>query len=354
METAASNPEGLANPPHAPESISGRRVFRLFVIFMSMPTMLGWLARRHWGFDLATHFVVQSAVLMAVFLVLALALREWRIAILASVVLATNLARIAPLSMAADEPTGTGRRIRVLSANVHTGNRNAAPFLELIRREDPDLILAMEVDSRWLRELSALKAEYPYFREHGRPDNFGIALYSKIPFDSLDELELADSEVPTLLARVTVDGRSLVFIGTHPLPPISRDYAGFRNRQLAALGELAAREALKGSVVIAGDLNTTSWSPLFGDLLETSGLRDSRQGRGIQASWPTINPFIRIPIDHVLVSPDIAIHDRRLGDPIGSDHRPVLIDFSTPPGSNPPDPLDAPPRAHEAAKDSAP
>jgi endonuclease/exonuclease/phosphatase (EEP) superfamily protein YafD len=301
---------------------------RLSVILLTVPTLVGWLARRHWIFDLATHFVVQSAVLMVVFVAISLVFRDWRLALLAAVVLVINAARIVPLYLPADEPSSTGQRVRLLSANVHTGNRNATPFLELIQREDPDIILAMEVDSRWIRDLSVLKARYPYFHEHSRPDNFGIALYSRIPLDTLDEIELADSEVPTLLTRLTIDGRSIAFIGTHPLPPISRDYAGLRNRQLAALGELATREAAKGPVVLAGDLNTTSWSPIFTDLLKESGLRDSRQGRGIQASWPTTSPLIRIPIDHVLVSPDIAIHDRRLGDPMGSDHWPILVDFS--------------------------
>lgn len=329
METASSNSPATA-ASNVSSRLSGRRVFRLSVILMTAPTIAGWLARRHWVFDLATHFVVQSAVLMAVFVAISLVLREWRVALLAAVVLVINAARLVPLSLPADEPSSAGRRIRLLSANVHTGNRNAAPFLELIQRADPDLILAMEVDSRWIRELSGLKARYPHFHEHARPDNFGIAIYSRIPLDPLDEIELADSEVPTLLARLTIDGRSMAFIGTHPLPPISRDYAGLRNRQLAALGELAAREAAKGPVVLAGDLNTTSWSPIFTDLLKASGLQDSRQGRGIQASWPTTSPLIRIPIDHVLVSPDVAIHDRRLGNPIGSDHRPVIVDFSIP------------------------
>ncbi|MCC7419867.1 MAG: endonuclease/exonuclease/phosphatase family protein [Planctomycetaceae bacterium] len=328
MDSTSSNAGSSADPSSNASRLSWRRVFRLSVILMAAPTLIGWLARRHWIFDLATHFVVQSAVLMAVFLAISLVLRDWRMALLAAVVLVINAARIVPLYLPADEPSSTGQRIRLLSANVHTGNRNAAPFLELVQREDPDIILVMEVDARWIRELSLLRDRYPHFHEHGRPDNFGIALYSKIPLDGLDEIEVADSEVPTLLARLKLDGRSMTLIGTHPLPPISRDYTGLRNRQLAALGELAAREATHGPVVLAGDLNTTSWSPIFADLLKASGLRDSRLGRGLQASWPTTSPLILIPIDHVLISPDLAIHDRRLGDPIGSDHWPVVVDFS--------------------------
>jgi endonuclease/exonuclease/phosphatase (EEP) superfamily protein YafD len=37
---------------------------------------------------------------------------------------------------------------------------------------------------------------------------------------------------------------------------------------------------------------------------------------------------LRIPIDHCLVSPSVAIVDRRVGPPVGSDHLPVFVDFA--------------------------
>lgn len=331
MDSAVTESDSASTPPGPPSRFSGRRVFRLSVILMTAPTLMGWLARWHWIFDLATHFVVQSAVLMALFLAASLALGERRIAVLAGVVLLMNVVRLAPFYLTAERAKSDGPRCRLISANVHTGNRDAAAFLALIGREDPDVVLAMEVNGRWLHELADLKARYPHFIERGRADNFGIALYSKMPFDSVETVELADSEVPTIVARMQVEDRPLVLIGTHPLPPIGGEYTGLRNRQLAALGHLAAKEQESVPVVLAGDLNTTSWSPAFADLLESSGLRDTRLGCGVQPSWPTTSPLIRIPIDHVLVSPDVTLQDRRLGDPIGSDHRPVILDFSVEP-----------------------
>ena len=76
-----------------------------------------------------------------------------------------------------------------------------------------------------------------------------------------------------------------------------------------------------------GDLNTTSWSPFFSDLIEESGLRDSRKGFGIQTTWPDGLFLLRIPIDHCLVSKDISVLDRRVGPSIGSDHFPVTVDL---------------------------
>ena len=52
------------------------------------------------------------------------------------------------------------------------------------------------------------------------------------------------------------------------------------------------------------------------------------KGYGFQPSWPANNRLLRIPIDHVLHSPEIVIHDRVIGSTVGSDHFPVLVDFT--------------------------
>jgi len=77
-----------------------------------------------------------------------------------------------------------------------------------------------------------------------------------------------------------------------------------------------------------GDLNSSSWSPAFRDLLRDAGLRDTRLGRGVQSTWPAWLPMVQIPIDHALVSPGVRVHGRFVGDRVGSDHLPVVLDFS--------------------------
>jgi endonuclease/exonuclease/phosphatase (EEP) superfamily protein YafD len=83
--------------------------------------------------------------------------------------------------------------------------------------------------------------------------------------------------------------------------------------------------------MVLGDLNTTSWSPYFRDLVADSGLLDSRRGFGVEPSWPSFGlPLLRIPIDHGLVSPAVSVLDRRIGPAAGSDHLPLVIDFALP------------------------
>ncbi|MBW1762831.1 MAG: hypothetical protein JRJ64_15305 [Deltaproteobacteria bacterium] len=70
------------------------------------------------------------------------------------------------------------------------------------------------------------------------------------------------------------------------------------------------------------------WNHHFRRLLKRTGLRDSSQGRGVQPTWPTHNPLLRIPIDHCLHSEGIHVVQKKIGPAVGSDHYPVIVDFT--------------------------
>lgn len=80
--------------------------------------------------------------------------------------------------------------------------------------------------------------------------------------------------------------------------------------------------------MLLGDLNVTPWSKHFQQLLDRTGLLDSSSGYGVQPSWPNFSWLLRIPIDHCLHSSDIVIDQRKVGPDVGSDHYPIIVDFS--------------------------
>ena len=149
-----------------------------------------------------------------------------------------------------------------------------------------------------------------------------------VPIDHWEIVTSATAGVPMILATLDFGNRQLNFVGVHPLPPVKSGTQKLRNGQLEEIAALTA--PLATPKIILGDLNITSWSPYFGDLLERAGVRDGRKGFGIQTSWPALPGIARIaeiPIDHTLVSDDVEVVARRVGPNIGSDHRPVEIDF---------------------------
>jgi endonuclease/exonuclease/phosphatase (EEP) superfamily protein YafD len=54
-----------------------------------------------------------------------------------------------------------------------------------------------------------------------------------------------------------------------------------------------------------------------------------RPAAGFPGTWPAALPSaLAITIDQVYASPDLAFISRRLGQPTGSDHRPVVTEIT--------------------------
>ena len=296
--------------------------------FLAIVAVSAWGARWHWALDLLSHFPVQIAAAALVLLATLLGLRQWKAAVLPAVVITICTTKLVPLYLPAKQPSYSSRTIHAVSANVLRSNQDFAKFIAYIQTTRPDFFLAMEVDDVWLAELTSLHDDYPYHISQPGHGAFGIALYSRTPIQDCEIIESAVSGAPMIHATLVFDDRPLSLVGAHPLPPVKSGTATLRNGQLKEIAALTA--SLPQPTLLLGDLNVTSWSPHFTDLLERTGLRDARQGFGIQPTWPGLPGFaalLKIPIDHTLVSDDIQVVARRVGPDIGSDHLPVEIDF---------------------------
>lgn len=212
-----------------------------------------------------------------------------------------------------------------MTANVHTDNRDYHLFLLTERAANRDVFLVMEIDHDWWRALDELRSVYQYRYAEPRPGNFDIALMSTLSIETLQVAYIGSAGVPSIQARIRVDNRTIGVIGVHPLPP-SRGNSALRNGQLTSTADLVA--TIEGPVIVTGDLNVTPWSPVFRDFLTHLGLHDSCCGYGVQATWPSNWGVAGIPIDHVLVSEQVHVIDRRVGPSFGSDHRPIVADVS--------------------------
>jgi endonuclease/exonuclease/phosphatase (EEP) superfamily protein YafD len=317
----------LAQPPGVLFQVyrGVRTVFLLAAAAATVGTLLGFSSWWWLPGELASHFRVQYLVAALPALLTLAAMRHWRAAALAGIAVPINLAVILPLYWPAAVKPGAGSALRVTSINVYSDNRRPSDVLAFIRRSGPEIVLLMEVTPAWQSVIDALQADYPYQKITLRDDNFGIALISRIRLDEVAMREFGESEVPSIVARLHWSGTPLLLIGTHPLPPVRRENWLARNSQFQALAKLCRSES--GPQIVIGDLNSTSWSAHFATLLDGTRLRDSRQGFGIQASWPVWPPLPRIPIDHCLISPEVAVRQRVIGPNIGSDHYPLVIDL---------------------------
>ncbi len=306
------------------------RLLILVGLCATLGTLMGFLGAHHWLLDLFAHFRIQYfTVLLAIGAILfLLRLRVW--AAVFVVMSAVNFALIAPFYWGAPTATASaGETLRALLINVNRRYGNPQKVLDTIRAYNPDIIVLQEVSASWLRVMTpALATDYPHSEDAPRDDNFGIAFWSRHPLPTLAVLYTGDFEVPTIIAELETPRGNCMILATHPVPPMGKLYTKNRNDQLAELARRSRHTDVP--LVLMGDLNATPWSAAFKSLLRESGLKNASQGRGLYPTWPTFMPLLRIPIDHFLHTPDIGIVSRQTGPGVGSDHFPVIVDFTLP------------------------
>jgi len=295
-------------------------------VLICAASLAAFLAKSWWVFELACHFRPHLAVVLAAFSALWILLKRRRLALTCATFALINCLFVGSLLLPAKNVApASGSRLQLVSLNVHTPNQRADLVLKFLRDSDADVVLLMEVNNRWMDELLPLKTIYPHCVAAPRKDNFGIALFSKLPLAETNIIELGEAEVPSVTTQIILDGRKIFLIGTHPLPPGSAEYARMRNDQLAKIRELVKQQTLP--TVVIGDLNMTPWSPYFSDLLKGTGLKNSSQGLGVFNSWPAGLQWVGIPIDHCLVSPEFFVAYKQVGGRVGSDHLPVMVNL---------------------------
>jgi endonuclease/exonuclease/phosphatase (EEP) superfamily protein YafD len=253
--------------------------------------------------------------------------KQRRSAIFAGIFAVVNAAAISPLILPAQQTDTSNTPYRLLLQNVLTSNPNHDLLRNWILKNDPDVVVLIEVNQRWLNDLALENVGYSYNVEVPRPDNFGIAVYSKHPIVEHDILFFSDFRVENIAVTIDLGGTPMTVVGIHPPPPKRRDGAEFRNQHIRNATAFAAMK--NTPAIVAGDLNLTPFSPWFRTFTQRSSLRSSQNGFGFQGTWPAqLLPLFRIPIDHVLISDEINVMTREVGPPIGSDHLGIILDFT--------------------------
>ncbi len=289
-------------------------------------------ARWFWPAEILCHFRPHGGALLLVCAVMVLGLRLWRpgiaLLVLALVAAWPTLALCVPRF---DEPARSAP-LRVASSNLLWGSRAFEQLATWLEAERPDVVFLCEVDLERRARVEDLRSQgYPYqliwpAPEEWRRDTWGRALISRRPLDRAT----THGSGPILDGWIEHEGRRVRVLGAHPMRPGRTASTRLRNEVLEQLVRLASEQA---ATVVLGDLNLTESTPRFDQLLDHGALSDTRAGRGPMGTWrvkvPRFGwqiPWLRLPIDHILVGADLTTLDRRTGPEIGSDHYPVIAD----------------------------
>lgn len=194
-----------------------------------------------------------------------------------------------------------------------------------IREEKPDIAVFIEVSKVWAKELAALKDLLPYSVVSQDSDNFGTALFSKLPLENVS-LEEFQGPRKTIVATIKYQGKEITIMGSHLNYPVKKVGFIHRNSQLEAMADYLV--TVNNPVILMGDFNITMWSPFYKGFIEETKLKNGRFGFGVQPTWPNFMPLLAIPIDHCFVSRNIQVIKSRIGRDVDSDHLPIITDLA--------------------------
>jgi endonuclease/exonuclease/phosphatase (EEP) superfamily protein YafD len=310
----------------------GRRTPRL-VRFLGIAAVLPLFALTaatllsRWVFlgDLVASFRWQVGWVGVVIAALLLLARMRILSLLAALAAVWLLAPGLRLELAGDpEPTG-GPTFTIASANLLFTSGQEQAQLEWIVSQERDLIALHEVPRAWPAAAEELIALYPQRLTFPEGDKawhgigFGIGLYTRLPVESKRVVHVLADCLPLLEMVVRVGERRVTVRTIHPPAPQTGALWSLRNQFLAAVANAFVWDA---DTVLMGDFNASSGSPAFGDLLERTGLRDSRAGFGRLPTWRSESPVrgLWVDLDHILLHGSLQSLERGTSTIPASDH----------------------------------
>ncbi|MFV0219161.1 MULTISPECIES: endonuclease/exonuclease/phosphatase family protein [Empedobacter] len=221
---------------------------------------------------------------------------------------------------------GEQSNFKIISINIFSQNDEFQHLQKYLGTETADVIVLQELTPSWQKNVEFIRKEYPYYKEEVRSNNFGIAIYSKIPFKKVSTKNYIDEMHPSILAEISVDGKSVSILATHPVPPLPNQARFERRNKQYELMKQEIDALPNENIILVGDLNSTVYSPNF-KLVQSDKMKDARSGFGLNNSWNAFIPIFRTNIDQCWVSKKIKVTNFYRGDDIKSDHFPIVAEL---------------------------
>jgi endonuclease/exonuclease/phosphatase (EEP) superfamily protein YafD len=219
-------------------------------------------------------------------------------------------------------------RLVLMMTNVLEENRRYDLLLERVRAEEPDVVIAVEVDERWMAALEPLTERYPHVVRKPINNTYGMVVFSRLELIDPRIDFLVEDDIPSVHTRLRLrSGVEITLHALHPRPPepIHDQDSAPRDAELVIVGRHVAKE--EGPIIVAGDLNDVAWSATSELFVRLSGLLDPRAGRGFYNSFNAHHPLFRYPLDHVFHSRHFKLVRIERLPYVGSDHFPILIEL---------------------------
>ena len=258
---------------------------------------------------------------------------QWLLFIILSGALAFQLRMVLPYTMlwkkevksATQTAEGSKNQIKIMVSNVLSTNNQTQKLVDLVNKEQPDILITLETDEKWQQALSSIEPDYPYTVKVPLDNLYGMHLYSKFELINPEVKYLMIDDIPSIHTQLRLQSGCVVWLYClHPMPPspTEADKSTTRDAELLMVGRHIKDTNQKA--ILAGDLNDVAWSKTTRRFQRISGLLDPRIGRHFINTFHAGYPFLRWALDHIFHSACFTLVDMKRMPSIGSDHFPVL------------------------------
>ncbi|MGJ8610198.1 MAG: endonuclease/exonuclease/phosphatase family protein [Octadecabacter sp.] len=213
-------------------------------------------------------------------------------------------------------------QIKFLAANVLMENTRKADLINIIDREDPDVLLLMETDQGWLDALKDCLSRYTTVVAHPLDNYYGIIFATRLKTQNAEVVFLSNDNTPSIRAELFgPDGTGFNFTGLHPKPPVPGTDSKRRDEEIKKAAKMAGNA--DWPTVCMGDFNDVAWSWTTKRFKRYGGFLEPRIGRGTFSTFHAQYPLISLPIDQLYITAGIGLVSFSRLEEFGSDHFPV-------------------------------
>lgn len=302
--------------------IGMKKLFYYFILLNGTMLFLGFLSFLHPVFDALTHFrVYLLGTFLFLLCILLIIHTHYRRSLLFLLLLVLSYMIMITLPFNPSEKYSVlqnKKSLTLMQFNLNFRNEEMQKFADFIHHEKIELITLQEVTTKHKIFLKSLKKTYPY-QAHCKFTGVGdVAILSVYPFVK-DKGKCIKTQ-GFVWKQIRIQDKNINIASLHLHWP-------FPYHQEAQVQKITkVLEQLNTMTIIAGDFNAVSWSHSTHQISQAShtqcisGLRWTLNLR----KFPFF-PQLKLPIDHILISPEIEVESIEVSKSLGSDHLPLLI-----------------------------